>query len=145
MNPIDNKTLAFKYFELKEGLKHVCKLCNPEWTPDSTTNVKTYTKTKGYSWAIQHLKKHDGYETHVPSSQTLLISSNADNTYKWIEWIVTENRDLDFLEKKFVQKYTKQSLQSISTETLKKKNACYSRSNATSLSKTFTKKIWPGI
>ena len=36
------------------------------------------------------------YDEILMMSQTLLVSNEAENTYKWIDWIITENRELDF-------------------------------------------------
>ena len=126
MNPtqrlLSSKELAEKHFHLKEGKKYVCLLCNPNWTAESTEEVKTYTKGKGYQWAVQHLNgKHEGFQTHVASAQTLLISPDATNTYQWLEWIVAENRELDFVNKARVRKFTKGNLKPINHETLKKR------------------------
>ena len=76
---------------------------------------------KGFTWVTQHLKlKHVGqYDKFLLTSQTLLVSNEAENTYKWIDWIITENRELHFGEKDRVQIHTKGNLDKISTETLK--------------------------
>ena len=75
---------------------------------------------KGFTWVTQYLKlKHVGqYDEILLTSQTLLVSKEAENTYKWIDWIITANRELHFGEKDRVQIYTKGNLDKISTETL---------------------------
>ena len=59
------------------------------------------------------------YDKILLMSQTLLVSKEAENTYKWIDWIITENRELYFCEKDRIRIHTKGTLDKISTETLK--------------------------
>ena len=113
---LTGKDLMEKYF-IKKGdtNQYVCKLCNPEFNPETTDNhVKTIAKgKKGFTWVTQHLegKLHKGaYETHSVSSQTVLVSDEATSTFDWIDWIVAENRELDFCEKARVRKHTKGNL-----------------------------------
>jgi hypothetical protein len=73
-----------------------------------------------YVGQIAFKLKHVGqYDKILLTSQTLLVSKEAENTYKWIHWIITENRELDFCEKDRVQIHTKGNLDKVSTETLK--------------------------
>jgi hypothetical protein len=89
--------------------KQVCKLCYPDWEAGSDIRVKTLTKgAKGNTWAVQHLNgKHAGYNNQTLSRQTLLVSRKASDTCDWIDWIVSENREIDFCEKPRVRKHTK--------------------------------------
>ncbi len=114
------KELEKKYFVHSEGKKYVCKLCYDNWEPNSELKVKTLSKGSGYSWVTQHLNlKHSGYDDEKVSEQSLLISHDAENTWSWIEWIVEENRELNFCEKPRVLKYTRNNLKPISQKTLK--------------------------
>jgi hypothetical protein len=72
-------------------------------------------------WVTQNLElKHVGqYDKILLTSQTLLASKEAENTYEWIDWIITENRALHFCEKDRIQIHTKRNLDKVSTETLK--------------------------
>ena len=90
--------------EHKSDNKYVCKLCNPDWTPNSNDSVRTLSRGNGFAFVEQHLRhKHDGqYETSFLSKQTLLISKKAQNTYAWMEWIVAENRELSLLENEYL-------------------------------------------
>ena len=96
-----SKQLMEKYFMLNEQQststkqKFVCKLCHPEWSEAESVDaatIKTVSKGSGYQWALQHLQcKHEGqFESETASSQTMLISSNAKNTFEWIQWVVSE-------------------------------------------------------
>lgn len=126
---LTNKQLTAKYFILNESQsggkiqKYVCKLCYPEWTEarEDSSTIKTISKGVGFQWAVQHLRgKHDGqYETTTLSKQTTLISKDAQSTFDWIQWITSENRELDFVEKKLVRKHTTGNIKPISVPTLK--------------------------
>jgi hypothetical protein len=127
---LSNKEIVEKYFASKpspDGPESlcVCLLCYPDWDPESNAyegRVKTLTRGKGHTWAIQHLKgTHKGYDDSKVSNHTLLISDAASNPYDWIYWIVSENRDISFCEKELMRHDTRGNLKPISTPTLKKR------------------------
>ena len=76
---------------------------------------------KEFTWITQHLMlKHvRQYDEILLTSQSLLVSKEAENTYIWIGWIITENRELDFCQKHRVWIHTKGNLDKVSKETLK--------------------------
>jgi hypothetical protein len=88
--------------------------------------VKTLSEGAGYQWIKQHLRKHPVWEAfenskHVSLDNTFLVSPDAINTCKWLEWIVEENRELSFCEKEKVRKYTEGNLGLMTVKTLKKR------------------------
>ena len=88
--------------------EYVCLLCNPEYDEASDVDVKTLLEgASGYTWVMQHFKAHpQALDEGVVDDQQLLLSSNAINTFEWLDWIVTENRELDFVNKQLVRKHT---------------------------------------
>ena len=121
------KELVDKYFVNTGSHHYVCTLCYPDWSMESSIVVKTYnaaaangTLNTGNTCATQHLKaKHPDAFTEFPTTQSLLISPTAHHTYCWIDWIVSENRELDFCDKERVRRHTQNNLNPISTKTLK--------------------------
>ena len=125
-----SKELSEKYFRKKvdddaESREHVCMLCYPDWTAESSMPTKCIKKAKkkSYTWATQplELKHHGQYETQDKTGQALLVSEDASSTYNWIHWITTENRELSFVEKTCARKYTSGNLKPISTNTLQER------------------------
>ena len=106
------KELAKKHFILnplqstKDKEKYVCNLCHPDWTASQANSetIKTISKGIGYQWAFQHLEqKHAGqYESEASTTQTLIYSKEAETTFEWIQWVTSENQELDFVEKPLV-------------------------------------------
>ena len=79
------KDLEDKYMEQKSDTKYVCKLCNPDWTPDSTYPVKTLTKGKGYSWVSQHSRLKHVYKNL--SQRNLELHLMAGQSMDYIIWL----------------------------------------------------------
>ncbi len=124
LQKLSGAQLVDKYFVAQCASTSVCLLCYPEFSPDELNkDIKVLKKGKtGYTWARQHLQlKHPGYDNQSLTQQSLLISPAAEHTYKWIEWIVGENRELSFVEKERVRRYTVGNLRSISVKTLKER------------------------
>jgi hypothetical protein len=86
---LNNKQLAEKYFyeHPKQASKQVCLICYPNFKDDceESADVKLLTSSSnGYQWAKQHLDaKHKGYDSIGISSQCLLISKEAELTFRW--------------------------------------------------------------
>ena len=71
----------------------------------------------------------------------MLISSNAKNTFEWIQWVVSENQELAFVEKPLVRKHTMGNLKPISVETLKNQMTKIVQVIELDLAKTLPKKF----
>jgi hypothetical protein len=113
----------FSFHSTKDGKRlFFCLLCNENWNLESSNDVKTLKEGKGFTWVLQHMKgKHPEYESSkIENTQTMVLNAVALNSFKWIEWIVQENRELSFCEKERVRKYTANQMRPICSKTLKK-------------------------
>ena len=90
MKNLSQIQLQDKHFIHRDGSHWICKICHPNWSPESTAKPLK-EEMNGFTWVSQHLKlKHVGqYDKILLMSQTLLVSKEAENTYKWVDWIIT--------------------------------------------------------
>ena len=83
---------------------------------------------KGYTNLMSHLKNvhkdswEDEYRKSKTKEQAVLpypkVNKKAENIFRWLEWVILENREYSFVDKPLVRKNTK--LEPICQKTLQK-------------------------